>query len=713
MVQKYSSPVRVYKFPFELVMAAYEKRFPTCKMIPIFLGSDILSEYKSDDGAIHTVERRCRLNVEAPYLLKKIVGVEFIYFIQKNSLNLKERTLKIEAHNESFSSRVIINEHCFYSVHPENPEWTCFEQDASLDVKSFLGFENMVEKVCMKKYSENIKKGKEVIQFYINELAEQGISRVPTWAETHTEDNTPQTLSGKGKSALSSPTHSITEDLTRDGRILDGENGACGGMKDALEVPNVDEDYIQRFLGDLNPMQESRLVQLRKWLSETHKGKMPHDAILLRFLRARDFSVEKAHEMLARSLAWRKQHQVDKILNTWAPPEVLVQYFSGGWHYFDRVGRPVYILRLGNIDVKGLLKAVGEEGVLRHVLSVMEDGLRRTEEATKATGKPIGAWTCIVDLEGLSMRHLWRPGVKALLRVIEVVEANYPETMARLLIVRAPRVFPVLWTLISPFIDENTRKKFMIYGGYDYLERGGLTDYVDYQYIPDFLNGDCYCEVAEGGLVPKSLYRSLEDLYAPEERRLCSDTIYKSASLSKGTPHEVLVNIQEKDQVITWDYDVLRGDVVFCVLRSRKPITVHKEPTSVVEAVEAAIGATNVILDKSMVCGVDYSVAESPLVCKAGESIQGTHVARMAGSYILQWKYHSLPNSISSKQHHHHHHHHHKAKVMYYQEVLSSEDFRGSMTSLQSCHSGFSSLSLNSMSSNKSMKSLNSSCPSR
>lgn len=53
-----------------------------------------------------------------------------------------------------------------------------------------------------------------------------------------------------------------------------------------------------------------------------------------------------------------------------------------------------------------------------------------------------------MDLEGLNMRHLWRPGVKAFLRIIEVVEDNYPETLGRLLIVRAPRVFPVLWTLV-------------------------------------------------------------------------------------------------------------------------------------------------------------------------------------------------------------------------------------------------------------------------
>ena len=48
------------------------------------------------------------------------------------------------------------------------------------------------------------------------------------------------------------------------------------------------------------------------------------------------------------------------------------------------------------------------------------------------------------------------------------------------LIVRAPRVFPVLWTLVGPFIDEATREKFMIYGGSDFLSsEGGLKDYLD------------------------------------------------------------------------------------------------------------------------------------------------------------------------------------------------------------------------------------------
>ena len=83
-------------------------------------------------------------------------------FIQKNSLDRRARTLHIFARNDSFSSRIVINEHCSYSVHHENPEWTSFEQEASLDIKSFFGFESSVEKIAMKQYTANIKKVKSI-----------------------------------------------------------------------------------------------------------------------------------------------------------------------------------------------------------------------------------------------------------------------------------------------------------------------------------------------------------------------------------------------------------------------------------------------------------------------------------------------------------------------------------------------------------------------
>uniref|UniRef100_A0A8D0GJ62 SEC14 like lipid binding 5 n=1 Tax=Sphenodon punctatus TaxID=8508 RepID=A0A8D0GJ62_SPHPU len=659
MVQKYQSPVRVYKYPFELVMAVSDgSNSAAC----LAMGSSF-HESTSDDGAIQIIERSCKLNVDAPRLLKKIAGVEYVFFIQKNTVNWKERTLLIEAHNETFANRVIVLEICSYSVHPENEEWTCFEQSASLDIKSFFGFESTVEKIAMKQYTANIKRGKEVIEHYLKELISQGISFIPRW--TPPNDTFPRPLSW-------SPSYHFLFSL----------------------ADKLDADYIERYLGQLTPMQESCLIRLRQWLQETHKGKIPKDEHILRFLRARDFNIDKAREMLCQSLTWRKQYQVDYILQTWRPPPLLEEYYTGGWHYQDKDGRPLYILRLGQMDTKGLVKAIGEESLLRHVLSINEEGQKRCEENTNLFGRPITSWTCLVDLEGLNMRHLWRPGVKALLRIIEVVEDNYPETLGRLLIVRAPRVFPVLWTLVSPFINENTRQKFLIYSGNNYQGLGGLVDYLDKDVIPDFLGGECVVS-----FLHQILHQEAVKLFSWAQSHLPS----------LKTLHIRVVEILEGESVVTWDFDILRGDVVFSLFHSKRAPEANRKEAMLPNS--SAAGDNVQLIGKNWVLGLDYSHVESPLVCREGESIQGSHVTRWPGFYLLQWKMHgpspcsgtSLPrvdDVLASLQVSNH-----KCKLMYYFEVLASKDFRGSMSSLESCNSGFSQLSGATTSSNQSQSS--------
>ena len=92
------SSITVLSIPVILIFQAYEKRFPTCKMIPVFLGSDIMAEFKSKDGAEHVVERRCRLNVDAPYILKKASWV-FVYYKYK----------QFDANNRHFRRCLFLN----------------------------------------------------------------------------------------------------------------------------------------------------------------------------------------------------------------------------------------------------------------------------------------------------------------------------------------------------------------------------------------------------------------------------------------------------------------------------------------------------------------------------------------------------------------------------------------------------------------------------
>ncbi|MEJ1287416.1 SEC14-like lipid binding 5 [Cricetulus griseus] len=528
MVQKYQSPVRVYKYPFELVMAAYEKRFPTCPLIPVFLGSEILGEWRSADGAVHTVERSCRLRVDAPRLLRKIAGVEHVVFVQRNVLNWRERTLLIDAHNETFSSRVTVKENCRYTVHPENEDWTCFEQSASLDVRSFFGFESTLEKIAMKQYTANVKRGKEVIEHYLNELISQGTSHIPRWtpAPVREEDARNQ--------AVHQCPSSMETDGPSDATGPDPEMATADGDK-------LDADYIERCLGHLTPMQESCLVQLRLWLQETHKGKIPKDEHILRFLRARDFHLDKARDMLCQSLSWRKQHQVDHLLQTWQPPAPLQEFYAGGWHYQD---------------------------------IVFETSLQ--------------------------------------------------------------------------------------------------------------------CNVPEGGLVPKSLYLTEEEQEQADQLRQWSET-YHAASVFHGTPHEVAMEIPEGESVITWDFDILRGDVVFSLYHVKQALKLSPQ--------EPGVRASGQLIDKSWVLGADYSRVEVPLICREGQSIQGSHVTQWPGTYLLQWQIHSPSESVACSLPGVGdvltalHSPGPKSKLLYYCEVLASEDFRGSMSSLESCTSRFSQLS--------------------
>ena len=52
-------------------------------------------------------------------------------------------------------------------------------------------------------------------------------------------------------------------------------------------------------------------------------------------------------------------------------------------------------------------------------------------------------------------------------------------------------------------------------------------------------------------------------------------------------------------------------------------------------------------MDKSWKEDVDYEKAEDSLVCKDGDSIQGSHIALYTAWYVLQWKYPSIVSQIS------------------------------------------------------------------
>lgn len=85
---------------------------------------------------------------------------------------------------------------------------------------------------------------------------------------------------------------------------------------------------------------------------------------------------------------------------------------------------------------------------------------------------------------------------------------------------------------------------------------------------------------------------------------------------------QMVIEITEASSVITWDFDVSKGDVIFNIYHSKRAPQPPKKDTLGAHAL-ASLGAINAqLIDRSWVLGKDYSMVERSLICKEGESVQ-------------------------------------------------------------------------------------------
>ncbi|CAB1432798.1 unnamed protein product, partial [Pleuronectes platessa] len=86
------------------------------------------------------------------------------------------------------------------------------------------------------------------------------------------------------------------------------------------------------------------------------------------------------------------------------------------------------------------------------------------EDFPDRLGRNVEAITMIYDVEGLGLKHLWKPAIETYGEILQMFENNYPEGLKRLFVIKAPKLFPVAFNLIKHFLSENTRHKINILG---------------------------------------------------------------------------------------------------------------------------------------------------------------------------------------------------------------------------------------------------------
>ncbi|XP_036624869.1 SEC14-like protein 2 isoform X2 [Trichosurus vulpecula] len=138
--------------------------------------------------------------------------------------------------------------------------------------------------------------------------------------------------------------------------------------------------------------------------------------------------------------------------------------------------------------------------------------LQKSEAMLRKLGRKIETFIIIFDLEHLGLKHFWKPATEVYQEFFSVLENNFPETVKNLIVVKAPKLFPVAYNVVKAFISEETRKKIVVLGANwkedllkfinpDQLpvEYGGTL--IDPDGNPKYLT-----KIKYGGVVPKKYY---------------------------------------------------------------------------------------------------------------------------------------------------------------------------------------------------------------
>ncbi|KAI5060095.1 hypothetical protein GOP47_0024515 [Adiantum capillus-veneris] len=245
---------------------------------------------------------------------------------------------------------------------------------------------------------------------------------------------------------------------------------------------------------DLSPSQQESLHTFRDCLQE--KGLLPKnipDADLLRYMRARSFDISKAKAMYEAMLEWRKEVGADTIIESFQFPErrVVKELYPHFHHKTDKLGRPIYIERLGHLQLDEILKITTTDRMLMYHIKEWEILIDwKFPACSKKAGRLIMQSLTILDLKGVAMKTMNKQVRSFIQKLTKIDQDYYPEFLGKMFIVNAPTAFKAVWAMIKPWLDKRTQKKIEVHGS-NFTSK--LLELVDAENLPEFLGGACHC----------------------------------------------------------------------------------------------------------------------------------------------------------------------------------------------------------------------------
>ncbi|KAK1444041.1 cral-trio domain-containing protein ykl091c-related protein [Babesia gibsoni] len=254
-------------------------------------------------------------------------------------------------------------------------------------------------------------------------------------------------------------------------------------------------EELQGLVSALNEEQRMKLDEIRSLYSMHISGNPPlfDDLFFVRFLRARKFDMNKTSAMLNKYFCWRLEVNVDKIVRSDLSylRDRVKHYLPHAYHGIDKLGRPIYIERMGQGSCSKLMNNLSTEELTQYYVQRYEYLTHVMMPAVSLKlGKPVEQLLTIVDMRGFQLSHL-NTKLKAFLTAMSSVTQNYyPELLGKLLFINSSTFFSVLWQMLSPLLDAKTLSKIDVISSKT-ESRARVLELVDAEQIPIFLGGTC------------------------------------------------------------------------------------------------------------------------------------------------------------------------------------------------------------------------------